>query len=189
MLFGRHFPAFGSTAQNHTLFSVSDLITMAELLGVVASGIAVVQVAAEVGDRALALKRLWDEIKDVPETITSLVSQIEVLTPILDQINIDFSQFSLRPGSIIWNDKGAQICASHCRRAKEELSRLAEDLSAHVDSTKRSRRGIAKIKVVMKKETLAKYETRLSRSLQLLSLANTCYLRSKSNEPVEALGC
>ena len=150
---------------------------MAELLGVVASGMAVVQVAAEVGDRALALKRLWDEIKDVPSTIRGYVDEIEMLTPVLDEMDQEFKDFALRPGSMIWNDQSAQRCLTHCRQAKEELSKLIDDLSMHVNSGQRSRRGVAKLKVVMKKETLSRYENRLKMALQLLNFAHMSYMR------------
>lgn len=42
---------------------------MAEVLGVFASGVAVVQISTQVGGSILQLKRLWDDVRNVPDTI------------------------------------------------------------------------------------------------------------------------
>lgn len=46
---------------------------MAELLGI----ITVVETAGKVGSSILKLKRLWDEVKDVPQSIRALMDELE----------------------------------------------------------------------------------------------------------------
>lgn len=51
---------------------------MAEILSVVASGIAVSQAAQTVGMVIISLSRLWGEVNDVPETIQNIMNELEL---------------------------------------------------------------------------------------------------------------
>jgi hypothetical protein len=149
---------------------------MAELLGIVASSLTVLEVAAKAGERVIALKRLWDEIKNVPETIKNLMRQIDIIDPVLAQMEVDCAEFALRPGSMIWNDHSTKLSVYYCREAMQNLSGLISDLATDIDSAKRAKRGAAKLKVALKKETLANCECRLQNAVHLLMVAQQCYL-------------
>lgn len=56
--------------------------TMAEVLGIVTGSIALLEVAGRLGGRVLKLKQLFDELKEVPDTIRSLMEQVAVVEPI-----------------------------------------------------------------------------------------------------------
>jgi DNA repair ATPase RecN len=150
---------------------------MAEILGVVASGITVVETAGVLGTKLLALKRLWDEVKDVPETIQDLMTRIEVLQPLLDQIENDFHNLGSVPRKRLEGDESAIRCVEHCRTAVSQLSALSDELSVRINSKQRTRRGIAKVRVLIKKDILQKFEGQLQNALHLLNLAQLHYLR------------
>ncbi|CAJ2512991.1 Uu.00g011100.m01.CDS01 [Anthostomella pinea] len=57
-----------------------------KVVGLVASSITLVEVAARLGAGALKLRELWQQVHDVPETITRLLQEIEILEPVLEQI-------------------------------------------------------------------------------------------------------
>lgn len=57
-----------------------------EILGAVASGIAVGEAAKVV----IRVKRMWSEIEDVPDRIRSLLDYLDALGPLLEQIESEF---------------------------------------------------------------------------------------------------
>jgi len=62
---------------------------MAEALGVVASGIAVTQLATQVASSVIKLKNCWEQIKNVPTEISYLLREIDSLKLILCHIQDD----------------------------------------------------------------------------------------------------
>lgn len=57
-----------------------------EILGAVASSIAIVEVVGKLGKQAIALKRLCDEIEDIPRTLQDHIDHLNRLVPILDRM-------------------------------------------------------------------------------------------------------
>lgn len=149
---------------------------MAELVGVVASGIALAEVAGKVGGRVLALKRLWDEVQDVPETITGLMREVEILDPMLAEMEREFSSLGDRPTMDSWNDRAARMSLAACRQATDDLDALLRDLSVDLDAARRRKRGRAKLKVILQRESLHKFQERLTAAVRLLTLAHQQYL-------------
>jgi hypothetical protein len=151
---------------------------MTEIVGVVASSIALVEVAGKVGGRSLALKRLWDEVHEVLETIACLMREIEILDPMLAEMENEFAPRSPdgRPTMDSWNNTSARLSLAYCRQATADLDGLLRDLSADLNAPRRRKRGRAKIKVILEKETLRKFQDRLQTVVRLLSLAQQSYL-------------
>ncbi|KAK6224011.1 hypothetical protein LQW54_000157 [Pestalotiopsis sp. IQ-011] len=153
---------------------------MAEVLGVVASGIAVVDAAGQIGSGIIKLRRLWDEIKDVPETINSLMQQLELLAMVIGEMETmqhSSAGDAIRP----FNSKGMQLSMIRCREAMNTLDDLVSKLAMHVDSEKRSKRAKAKLKVALSKDNLAQCHNRLKDTVQLLQFAQGLYLELFSN--------
>ncbi|KAK8862805.1 ankyrin repeat-containing protein [Apiospora arundinis] len=88
---------------------------MAEVLGAVASGIALAEVAWKAGGAVSKLKRLWNETKNVPETIADLMIQIECLDPAIWEAETHFVHTGLPPE--LWDDAAARKSANCCRIA------------------------------------------------------------------------
>ncbi|KPM35107.1 hypothetical protein AK830_g11469 [Neonectria ditissima] len=139
---------------------------MAEVVGLVASSFTLLEIAEKVTSGLFRLKRLWDEVKDVPETIGDILARLDVLLPVVVEIEKDF-----RDGSISAGNSAQNLSLSYSQNAINELTFVIDDLSRNIESAKRFRRNSARVKVVLKKETLSKYEKKLEWAIQLLLLA------------------
>lgn len=147
---------------------------MAETLGVVASGVAIAQLAAVAGGAVVKLKQLWDEVRDVPENIDLLMQQLDCLDPALWEFEQTVGQSDLPPE--IWNDMAARRSAEFCRRALGKLEDLAVDLSTQINSSRRSHRKLACAKAILKKDQLKRLEKQLETAVGMLQLAQQGYI-------------
>ncbi|KEF53463.1 uncharacterized protein A1O9_10438 [Exophiala aquamarina CBS 119918] len=131
---------------------------MAEVLGLVSGVLTIAQIAGSVGASVIRLKTLWDNVKIVPDSIQSLILQLELLDPIHSEMENQF------PGiqTLLSTDRLMMLSFEHSRRAMRTLERLVDDLHHQISSTKRLRKGIAKVKVTPKKELI---RTSLGRTL------------------------
>ncbi|KAK8005863.1 hypothetical protein PG991_012160 [Apiospora marii] len=146
---------------------------MAEVLGAVASSIALAEVAGKAGGAVLKLKKLWEEINNVPETIADLMMQIECLDPAIWEAETHF-QSALPP--LLWNDTAARKSAQCCRTALQKLTDLVDDLSIQINSTRRTSRKLAYLKVMLKKDELRSLEKRLETAVRMLQSAQNGYM-------------
>lgn len=153
---------------------------MAEILGTVSSAIAVAEVGLKVGGTVLKLRRLWEEVQEVPEKIQDLMAQIDIYEPILADAE---RAFELDPvvGSAIGLsqplDKSiGRTSSSQCREALRDLQQLIEELSGKIESARKGKRTIAKVKVLLKKDDLKKFQRRLKRAQWLLQASQMGYL-------------
>ncbi|KAI3319889.1 hypothetical protein HD806DRAFT_508224 [Xylariaceae sp. AK1471] len=147
---------------------------MAEVLGVAASGIAVAQVAAQVGKSIIKLKQLWDDLQDVPSSIADLFDQIDCLDPALWEAEHSFNQANLPP--LFWDDTIANRSTVYCRKALGSLTELINELSIQINRTGKFKSKILAVKVVLKKEQLKRLENRLQNAIRMLTLAQQSYL-------------
>ncbi|KAI0864727.1 hypothetical protein F4860DRAFT_378416 [Xylaria cubensis] len=147
---------------------------MAEAFSVAASGIAVAQVAAQVGKSIIQLKRLWDDFKDVPSSIGDLLDQIDCLDPALWEAENTFTQASLPP--MFWNSNLGSRSTVYCRKALISLTEMIDELTLQLNRPGELRRKVAIAKVVLKKEQLRSLERRLQNATTMLSLAHSSYL-------------
>ncbi|KAL2284391.1 hypothetical protein FJTKL_09086 [Diaporthe vaccinii] len=155
---------------------------MAEILGAVASGLAVAEVGLKVGGTVSKLKKLWQEVHDVPATIQYLMRQIEMMDPILSdhETNLDIQTTALPRQLLTCNGAPATQSTTYCREALNDLQRLAEDLDVALESEKRSRRTFARTRVVLKKETIKEFQYRLERAIRLLQWTQVNYLAANA---------
>jgi hypothetical protein len=154
---------------------------MAEALGVFASDVAIAQVAGTAGTAVLKLKKLWDEVQDVPEAIQDLMEQIDCLDPALWEAERHLAQNDLPP--MLWSDEAAVRSAAYCRKALTKLTELVDDLAVLMRATpdrnrRRDRvaRRVACVKVVLRKDELAKLERRLETALRILLASRQGYI-------------
>ncbi|ETS75529.1 hypothetical protein PFICI_12473 [Pestalotiopsis fici W106-1] len=150
---------------------------MAEVLGVVASGIAVVDAAGQIGSGIIKLRRLWSQVKDVPDTVNSLMQQLELLAVVMGEMETIY-QSSPVDASRPFNGQGMQLSMTRCREAMDALEDLVNKLTQHVDSQKRFKRAKAKLKVALGKDDLDQCHSRLNNAVQLLQVAQGCFQMS-----------
>ncbi|CAJ2514179.1 Uu.00g022980.m01.CDS01 [Anthostomella pinea] len=147
---------------------------MAEILGAVASGIAIAQITGTAGGAVLKLKKLWSEVKNVPETITDLMEQIDCLDPALWEAEQQFSQTQLPPQ--LWNDVAAVRSAECCRKALAKLSEVVLNLSLKIKAQGRVKRGFSRAKVALKEDELDSLQRRLGIAARMLQSAQMGYI-------------
>ncbi|KAK7417787.1 hypothetical protein QQZ08_011483 [Neonectria magnoliae] len=81
---------------------------MAEVVGLVASSFTLLEVADKVTSGLFRLKRLWSEVKDVPEMIGDILARLDVLLPVVVEIDKDF-----RTGSGLSGNSAATLSLSY----------------------------------------------------------------------------
>lgn len=145
---------------------------MAEVFGVVAGAITIGGMTRRLATSVLALKRLWDEVRDAPETINVLIKQLELVNPILSYIEMDF----LRLDSTALNERALKLSMDYCHQAVRDLDRLVDDMHCQLTSTRKFKRKFAKLRVPLRKESIRNYQERLQHALQMLSLSQQNYL-------------
>ncbi len=148
---------------------------MSEVLGVLASGVALAQLAGAVISNGMKLKQLFNEVKEVPETISYLLEQIDILDPMLWAIDDDRAR-QLLPDTISTSEVFVQKSVQICQKVLHQLTQLLEDLTAQIQSSRMLYRSIGKVKVLLKKEVLVRYEKRLDMALRLLSSSQQMYM-------------
>lgn len=151
---------------------------MAEVLGAVASGLAVAEVGLKVGGTVWKLKSLWQQVHEVPETMQDLMKQIEMMDPILSdyETNLGVQSASLINHSPTRHDSPTNLSAAYGREALNNLRRLVEDLGEAIESEKRRRRTLAKMRVMLKNDTIKRFQERLERAIRLLQWTQVNYL-------------
>jgi hypothetical protein len=168
-----YFVIYTCHLQQHLCFLICPkTFIMAEALGIVVSSIAVAEVAAKVGKSFVTLRNLWKEIENVPESISHLMRQIELINPILGKMEQD----TLKIPSFLQDEDAIGLALRSVYDAKEKLVALVEDLSRDINSAKKRRRAFAKVKVVLNAGSLSTYEARLRGAIQYLTLAHQLYL-------------
>lgn len=154
---------------------------MAEVFGIVASGLSVAQIAGSIVTTSFKVKSLLDEVKDAPEVLRDMLDQIEILTPILYEATTgdDEAADTNPPQSpaTLHLQQPMQKALKACQAAGEQLELLARNLISQIDAARGGvRRKRAAVKVVLKRGTLAQYEARLQKTIRLLTLAQNTYI-------------
>lgn len=145
---------------------------MAEVLGIVASGIAVGQLASEVTSSIIKLKGYWDQVKDAPGEIQQLLLEIDSLNLILSHIEQNQDRAEL-------SGLSQNICVEQslklCKQGAEELSCLVSELAVKIDGKTGWKRKAGASKVVLRREEVKTLKRRMKNAIRLLSLAYQCY--------------
>ncbi|KAH6974283.1 hypothetical protein BKA56DRAFT_93629 [Ilyonectria sp. MPI-CAGE-AT-0026] len=145
---------------------------MAEALGLVSSIIAVVGVAGKLGTSALKLKRLWDEVQDVPEQIQMCIEQLEMLAPALQEMESEFQ----RTRNMVDHDSAGKLSLKYCQKATASLEGMVQDMQQQIESARKGKRTLARLKIRLKKGVVEEHQKRLQSALQFLSLSQQTFL-------------
>lgn len=145
---------------------------MAEILGLASSIITIVGVAGKLGTSTVRLKRLWDEVQDVPESIRRCIDHLELLAPAIEDMDNEFQQTR----HMVQNDNAAKRSLEYSRKAVETLETLVRDMESQITATRKRSRFVAQFKVMIKKEVIEEHQRRLDLALQLVSLSQQTYL-------------
>lgn len=124
----------------------------------------------------ITIKQLCDKFQDVPEDITWLVDQLEMLQPMVMDMEASLVISNTKP-------EVAQLCISRCIKALNDLGKISEELKADLDSKSLAKRAKAKAKAVMKYDRIQQYQERVGTAVQILILCHQTYLASVTNAP------
>jgi hypothetical protein len=142
---------------------------MAEVLGLVASGISVAQLASGVTNNIIKLRDYWKQVKDAPAELNHLLREIDSLNLILSHIQDDQSN-QTSPG-LAGNNICLQQSLALCREGADELQNLVGELADKIDGKSGWRKRAGAAKVVLKKETIKTLKGRMKNAIRLLSLS------------------
>jgi ABC-type transporter Mla subunit MlaD len=147
---------------------------MAELFGIAASGIGLAEVAGKIISTSLAIKRLLDDVKELPESFKLLLDRVDILTPVLVEASCDANGSSTTPSAL---DRALGAAAQQCSRALDQLKSLASELSEQIEQSRGFKRKLITAKIALRKDVVIKHEKRLDNAVQLLFIAQqTCIL-------------
>jgi hypothetical protein len=138
---------------------------MAEVLGIIASGIAVEQFAESV----LKLKRLCSAFRNAPEDVTQLAEELDVIAALLVEVDGQRQQpYYTASSATTW-----ERCVLACKNA----GKASEGVIKVLEKQLKTNRTLGGIRVAFKKEAIAELRSRLERAKSTLVLAQQTYLR------------
>lgn len=137
---------------------------MAEVAGVVASGIAIGQLVENATSSIIRLRDFWKEVQEVPIEISLLLRQLDVLGRTLHN-------FRCGHVSKTSSDVAFQNNLELCEEASNELASLVDHMVAKMDGKHGWRKRTTAAKIVLRREEVKKLKKRMRYAIQLLSLA------------------
>ena len=138
---------------------------MADIVGIVASGISIGTLAMQIVGCIQQILDLWSTINDAPENIQSLLEEIELLGNFLTEID---DEETGQPQTVVKIIK-------YCQDAADCIDQVTKDLAEGFTSTNSRRRHWIAVKAVLKEKKLTRCFMRLERAKSLLNLAFQYY--------------
>jgi hypothetical protein len=145
---------------------------MAEAIGIVASGIAIGQATAAITTSLLQLKSLWNELRDVPDELRHLVRELEIVYLVLAESEDQLAAKSGSPAS-----RSLELALQLTDDGAKELKSLVDDLQAELKQNQRWKGKFVAAKVVLKRDQIKRFKSRLKTCIRLLTLANQSKIR------------
>jgi hypothetical protein len=146
---------------------------MAEVIGIVSGAITFATVVAQISKSIIQIKDCWSQIRDAPEELQELISELEIYDLILREIERNKSSGPLA-NAIDMSEHSFQSLEI-CKKAAERLQIISKDLAKDLFPSSRFRRTYSSFKTVLQKSKVEKYKAKLSDSIRLLSLSQQCY--------------
>jgi hypothetical protein len=161
---------FPTTGQRlNALFACALIVhEMAEILGIVASGISVANLAGQLLGCVDKLRTLSRAIRDLPQELEHVVNELTILGGIFHQLG------TLHVG--IQHTEAAsllQASLAHCQTAATTLEILAK--KTRYPLTKDKKRSWHLVKGVMRREEIKELQQHLEAAKSMLHLSMTCY--------------
>ncbi|KAI0508468.1 hypothetical protein F5B22DRAFT_398592 [Xylaria bambusicola] len=147
---------------------------MAELIGIIGSSIAFIELAAKISACIFTIKSRLNEIKNVSNKLEGMMREVEILEPIVEALSKEFCENSndLFP----WNDDTTYLGIRYCEKALGELNIVLGDLPNEVDVRQKLRRYKATMKAIYKGDILDRCHMRLQSAVHFLSLTQQWYI-------------
>lgn len=142
---------------------------MAEVLGLVASGISVGTLAAQITSSVVKLKSYWDQVHDAPEEVSFLIEQTEALNCVLVAVENDLLRDSV--SRCVLDSTSFRNCCRHCQKAAERLKALVDSISTDLEASSVLKRKRGLLRMVSKQDKIVNHEKHLHSAMSILLLA------------------
>ncbi|KAI0528511.1 hypothetical protein GGR58DRAFT_495734 [Xylaria digitata] len=153
---------------------------MAELLGVVASGITLAQVVREIIGTYLKIKHLMNDYDEMPAKIESLLIRVEYLAPLVSTTSANNDTLPLEASL----NGALHNATTHLRMALDQLKSMTETLSSQIEASRGIKRKFKLVKTLWKGDQVTRCERNLETAVQFLTLAQvTCVLALQRMQP------
>ncbi|KAH0437761.1 hypothetical protein CcaCcLH18_03657 [Colletotrichum camelliae] len=120
---------------------------MAEAVGLAASVIAIAEITAKIGISYIKLKKLWEDLQDVPERLKDLVEEMEFWRCMMRQIEKQIRTSSSSVHQQLLEDLNLRAACGRCRSALDSLANFVDTLQQDVHRSTSNRQ---KIKLMRK---------------------------------------
>ncbi|KAK1996515.1 hypothetical protein LX36DRAFT_722855 [Colletotrichum falcatum] len=141
---------------------------MAEILGVVASGINIASLAGSILKVGFKTSELLKEVQQYPTEIAERLQDLQLLA-----LNIGQSE---KAQPALPSQPALEHARLQCQRCLSELQLALEDFSTKISQARGLKRSITVAKVVLKRDTLDRIERRLKHAFDTLMLAHQVYV-------------
>ncbi|KAK2751498.1 Ankyrin repeat-containing protein [Colletotrichum kahawae] len=142
---------------------------MAEALGLAASVIAVVDVAAKTGSAYVRIQRLWSEVKNVPNMLREKAEDIQIFEDFLAHVE---DNLAMSPLPALASDRILlEKLIGRCRSALEELQDMVDRIHTRVISERGLKHRIASAKAALRKDDLEALSLKFDRALRMFQMA------------------
>ena len=141
---------------------------MAEMLGIVASGMGIASLAIQIGDSLIKLKDFWDAVKEAPEEVKYLIEEIETLSLVLSEIDANANEDDM----VQIGSAASRKCLDLCRRGAAVLGTVVGQAEQEIAKKRR----IGSVKMVLKKGLVDTLKDRLKTVQLMLMLSHQTYL-------------
>ncbi|KAF6801251.1 hypothetical protein CSOJ01_11901 [Colletotrichum sojae] len=126
---------------------------MAEIFGTFASAAALAELCIK---SILKVKKLWDEVKGVPEEIDRLVEYIQQLQPFLQRMEATINRQQHAA-----SEPASQPAVQAYINVARGLESLAGNLQQQINTAKKGKRTLMKLKSTFEKDMIQSYRARL----------------------------
>jgi hypothetical protein len=144
---------------------------MAEVLGIISSGVAIGKATAAIPNSLIKLNELWNEFRDVPEDLVFLVRQIEILHLLFEENENQVSRARHPPPP-----QSVERAIELVNNGAQELEALVEELQGGLKQRRGWKGKVATAKVVLKSHHIKRCKSRLKATVTLLNLAKQCQM-------------
>lgn len=142
---------------------------MAEVSGIVGSVIGIAQLTSTIITTGTKLSGILKDMRDIPDEISIRLDQLRMLSLSLQQSECAriTAEVALFPP--------LQNARQHCQKCLFGLAKMLEELTERLERSGRARRKVFSCQTCSPKYQIAKFERRLSHSVELLTVANQMY--------------
>ena len=114
-------------------------------------------------------------MSDAPEETKLLIEEIEDLNLLLTEIETDQQRNPF--SSTVLKSSATSRCLQNCKKAADRLKELTNDLRTELNISSTTRKKWACAKLVLKKDKVSRYKSRLESTIRLLTLSYQIYTR------------